>query len=199
MLHTIIFIGRSGCGKGTQAGLLKNRIADLDPDNRQILYVETGDHYRSFVRSKSFSAKLANDMYEKGELAPDFIGCWLWGNVLIEELEENMHLVFDGASRSLLEAQVLTSALKFYKRDKPTVIYIDVSNKWSDERLLARGRQDDSSLSKINKRLKWFDDEVMPAIEYFRTNPLYRFLEINGEQSAEKVHADIIAVYEHST
>ena len=199
MLHTIIFIGRSGCGKGTQAGLLKNRIVDLDPDNRQILYVETGDHYRSFVRNKSFSAKLANEMYEKGELAPDFIGCWLWGNVLIEELKENMHLVFDGASRSLLEAQVLTSALKFYKRDKPTVIYINVSNKWSDERLLARGRQDDSSLSKINKRLKWFDDEVMPAIEYFRTNPLYRFLEINGEQPAEKVHADIIAVYEHST
>src|SRR3989344_1366280 len=199
MLHTIIFIGRSGCGKGTQAGLLKNRIVDLDPDNRQILYVETGDHYRSFVRNKSFSAKLANEMYEKGELAPDFIGCWLWGNVLIEELKENMHLVFDGASRSLLEAQVLTSALKFYKRERPTIIYIDVSNKWSDERLLARGRRDDSSLSKINKRLKWFDDEVMPAIEYFRTNPLYRFLEINGEQSAEKVHADIIAVYEHST
>ena len=198
MLHTIIFIGRSGCGKGTQAGLLKNHITSLDPDKRQILYIETGDHYRSFVRNKNFSAKLANDMYEKGELAPDFIGCWLWGNVLIEQLEENMHLVFDGASRSLLEAQVLTSALEFYKREGPTIIYINVSNKWSDERLLARGRRDDNSLSNINKRLKWFDDEVMPAIEYFKTNKQYRFIEVNGEQPKERVHADIIAAYDHS-
>jgi|SRR3989344_6855383 len=197
MLHTVIFIGRSGSGKGTQAGLFKDYITRLDPDKRQILYVETGDHYRSFVRDKSFSSKLANDLYEKDELAPDFIGCWLWGSVLIEQLEENMHLVFDGASRSLLEAEVMTSALEFYKRQKPTVIYINVSNKWSDDRLLARGRHDDSSLSKINKRLKWFDAKVVPAIEYLKKNSFYKFIEVNGEQPIEKVHRDIIEAYGH--
>ncbi len=198
MLHTIIFIGRSGSGKGTQAGLLKDWIKENDKENRQILYVETGDHYRKFVGSKTFSAKLANAVYENDELAPDFIGCWLWGDVLINELEENMHLVFDGASRTLLEAQVLSSALKFYKREKPTVIYINVSNKWSDDRLLGRGRADDRSLSKINKRLKWFDDEVLPAIEYFKKNKAYRFIEVNGEQKVEKVHSDIVSAYDQA-
>lgn len=198
MLHTIIFIGRSGSGKGTQAGLLKDWIKENDKENRQILYVETGDHYRKFVGSKTFSAKLANAVYEKDELAPDFIGCWLWGDVLINELEEDMHLVFDGASRTLLEAQVLSSALKFYKREKPTVIYINVSNKWSDDRLLSRGRADDRSLSKINKRLKWFDTEVLPAIEYFKKNKDYRFIEVNGEQKVEKVHSDIVSLYDQA-
>ncbi len=198
MLHTIIFVGRSGSGKGTQSALLRERISQTDPEHRQILYVETGDHYRHFVGSKTFTAKLANDIYEKDELAPDFIGCWLWGDTLIDQLEDNMHLVIDGASRSLLEAQVLTSAIKFYKREKPTIIYINVSSKWSDDRLLARGREDDTSLSRINKRLKWFDDEVVPAIEYFKANPLYNFIEVNGEQDMKKVFADIISQYDKS-
>lgn len=196
MLHTIIFIGRSGSGKGTQARLLNDWIKENDKENRQILYVETGDHYRHFVGSKSFTAKLANEVYENDELAPDFIGCWLWGDVLINELEDNMHLVIDGASRTLLEAEVLASALKFYKREKPTVIHLNVSDKWSDDRLLARGRADDKSLSKINKRLKWFDEQVMPAIKYFKSNKMFNFIEVNGEQSREKVHKDIISLYD---
>ena len=193
MLQTIIFIGRSGSGKGTQARLVNDWIRENDEKKRQILYVETGDHYRHFVGSKTFSAKLANEVYEKDELAPDFIGCWLWGDTLINELDEDMHLVIDGASRTLLEAEVLSSALKFYKREKPTVVYIDVSNKWSDDRLLARGRADDKSLLRINKRLKWFDEQVMPAIKYFKSNKFFNFVEINGEQSKEKVFKDIIS------
>ncbi|MGB3921825.1 MAG: nucleoside monophosphate kinase [Minisyncoccia bacterium] len=195
MLQTVIFIGRSGSGKGTQASLLMNKIKERDT-TRQILYVETGDHYRSFVRRGNFSARLANEVYEKDELAPDFLGCWLWGAMLIDELDDGMHLVFDGAARTLLEAQVLTSALKFYKREKPIVIYIDVSNKWSDDRLLARGRADDRSLSKINKRLKWFDEQVVPAIEYFRRTPYFRLIQVSGEQAIEKVHADIMREYD---
>lgn len=195
MLHTVIFIGRSGCGKGTQAALLMNKIKERD-ENRQILYVETGEHYRSFVRGKNFSARLASGVYERDELAPDFLGCWLWGNVLINELEDEMHIVFDGTSRTLLEAQVLTTALKFYKRERPALVYIDVSNKWSDDRLLARGRADDRSLSKINKRLEWFETDVVPAIEYFRKNPYFRFIQVNGEQAIDKVHSDIMAQYD---
>ncbi len=195
MLETAIFVGRSGCGKGTQAALLMDKIKERDSEH-QILYVETGDHYRSFVRGKNLSSRLANDIYEHDDLAPVFLGCWLWSNVLINELEEGMHLIFDGTSRALLEAEVLATALKFYKREKPAVIYIDVSNKWSDDRLLARGRADDRSLSKINKRLKWFETDVLPAIEYFKKNPYFHFIQVNGEQPIEKVHADIMAEYD---
>ena len=196
MLHTVIFIGRSGCGKGTQADLFKNRIARLDPDKRQILYIETGEHFRKFIRGEGFSSKLSKKIYEKDERQPDFLACWMWGGMLVEELEPDTHIVFDGTPRSLSEAGVLTTALDFYKRERPVVIYINVSNKWSDERLLARGRYDDSSLSKINKRLKWFDDEVLPAVEYLKKNPFYKFIEVNGEQSIAKVHVDIVAAYD---
>ena len=187
MLHTVIFIGRSGCGKGTQADLLKDRISRLDEKKRQILYVETGERFRQFIRGESFSSKLSKIAYEHDERQPDFLACSMWTAMLLNELEEDMHLVFDGAPRALSEAEMLTSALNFYKREQPTVIYLNVSRDWSERRLLSRGRTDDLNLAKIDKRLDWFDRDVMPAVEYFRHNPYYRFFDVNGEQPIEVV------------
>ena len=172
MHHTVIFIGRSGCGKGTQADLLKNYIHKRDHENKQILYVETGHRF------------------------PDFLAGYMWSSELVEELGEDMHLVLDGAPRSQPEARLLTTALKFYGRENPTVIYINVGVKWAETRLLSRGRQDDKTLEKIDKRLEWFERETLPAIEYFKDNNFYNYIEVNGEQPIEKVHQDILDKYE---
>lgn len=198
MLHTIIFIGRSGCGKGTQAGLIKNRISDHDLDKRNILYVESGDKFREFVRENNFSAKLSKIIYDRDDRQPDFLACLMWGGMLLDQLAENMHIVFDGVGRSESEAKMLTTALWFYERIKPTVVYINVSRKWSEEHLLKRGRADDVNIERIDKRLDWFDKDVLPAIEHFKSNPFYRVIEINGEQSVEAVHAEIVSKYEYS-
>ena len=199
MLHTVIFIGRSGCGKGTQADLLKNRIARMDQESRQILYVETGERFRQFVRQDSYSSNLSRAIYESDKRQPDFLACWMWGSTLVEELESNIHLIFDGAPRSHIEAALLTTALKFYEREAPAIIHLRVSRKWAEERLLSRGRIDDKTLSKINKRLDWFEEDTWPAVEYFKTNSMFRYIEVNGEQSIEKVHSDIIAAYDYAS
>lgn len=198
MLHTVIFIGRSGCGKGTQANLLKNRIAEHDHEKRKILYLESGSLFREFIKGESFTAKLSKEAYGNDIRQPDFLAAFLWGGELVENLEEDMHLVFDGVARAEPEAKLITTALEFYKRERVTVFYLDVSRKWSEDRLLSRGRSDDLSLEKIDKRLDWFDKDVLPAIEYFKKNPFYKVIEINGEQSIERVHRDIISKYEYS-
>jgi len=197
MLHTVIFVGRSGCGKGTQADLFKNRIYRQDDEKRPILYVESGQHFRQFVRGKNFSSQLSKVIYENDERQPDFLACWVWSNILIEELNEAMHLIFDGAPRARAEAEILTTAMRFYRRERPVVIHINVSRRWSEERLLSRGRSDDLNLAKIDKRLDWFDKDVAPTIAYFKSDPFYRFIEIDGEQSIEKVHSDIVAAYDY--
>lgn len=198
MLHTVIFIGRSGCGKGTQAELLRNRIREHDHEKRQILYIETGDRFREFVRGKSYSSKLSKAIYDRDARQPDFLATLMWGKMLLDQLDEDMHLVFDGVGRSLSEARMLSTALWFYERERSTVIYINVSRKWSEEKLLKRGRADDVNLARIDKRLDWFDKDVVPAVEYFKTNPFFKVLEINGEQGVEAVHAEIIAKYEYA-
>ena len=198
MLHTVIFIGRSGCGKGTQTALLRNRISEQDPDKHPILYVETGEKFRQFVRGSSYSSVLSQKVMAADERQPNFLGAYMWADVLINELGEHMHLILDGVARSRPEAEMITTAFDFYSREKPTIVYLNVSREWSEKRLLGRGRMDDVNLNRIDKRLDWFDRDVVPALDYFRENKLYKFLDINGEQSIEKVHSDIVAAYEYS-
>jgi adenylate kinase len=110
---------------------------------------------------------------------------------MIDEMKGDEHIVLDGLSRREDEAPVLDSAMQFYKREKPFVILLDVSNEEVKRRLLIRGRHDDKD-EKITERLRWFESDVMKAVKYFEEHSYYNFVHINGEQSIEKVHEDIL-------
>ena len=56
--QTFIFIGRSGCGKGTQAELLQKRVKEKDQSS-EIFYLETGAYFREFLRGEKYSNKLS--------------------------------------------------------------------------------------------------------------------------------------------
>lgn len=189
--QTFIFIGRSGCGKGTQAELLQKYVKEKDPAG-EIFYLETGANFREFIKGSSYSSQLADRVYQTGDRQPDFLAIWMWSHVMVDSFRGTEHLFVDGTPRSLAEAMALTTAMNFYER-KPVVVYLNVSRTWSEQRLLARHRADDVSADMVKKRLDWFEHDVMPAIEYFNVNDLYRLLEVNGEQSIEQVHADIVA------
>ena len=188
--QTFIFIGRSGCGKGTQAELLQKALKEKDPIG-EIFYLETGVNFREFVKGDKYSNQLSNTVYQNGERQPDFIAVWMWAHILLEKFKGTEHLFLDGITRSLPEAMAFTTALEFYKR-KATVIFINVSREWSEERMLARGRADDKDKTKDIKRLDWFDRDSVPAVGYFKVNGHYTLCPINGEQTIEKVHADIL-------
>lgn len=188
-------MGRSGCGKGTQAKILREQLAKLDPDKKNIMYLETGARFREFIKKPGYTNGLAAKITETGGRQPDFLAVWNWAHVLIEEMNGEEHLIVDGMPRSHEEALVFDSAITFYGRVKPTVIYIDVSNDWSRKHLFTRsqteGRKDDASLEFIEKRIKWFDADVLPAVKYFESHPGYNFLHIKGEQTIDQVAADI--------
>jgi adenylate kinase len=127
-----------------------------------------------------------------GQRQPDFLAVWMWSHHFIEDLRGDEHLIIDGTPRSLDEAKILNNAMSFYKRVQPKVIHIAVSRAWSEKHLLARGRADDIKAD-IKTRLDWYERDVVPALEYYRTNPNYQFVEVNGEQSIEDVQKEILA------
>ncbi|MEK7182499.1 MAG: nucleoside monophosphate kinase [Patescibacteria group bacterium] len=197
--ETFIFIGPSGCGKGTQAELLITYLKENDP-NRGIFYLETGEKIRSFMSGDKYSNKLSKKLYEDGKLQPEFLAVWVWADILIENLKGDENLVVDGTPRKLREAKVFDTAIRFYDRKETNVIFINVSRGWSRQRLSERGRTDDKILGDIERRLNWYEKEVVPTIEYFKTDPNYKFYEINGEQSIEEVHREIIGkVFKENT
>lgn len=191
-LQTIIFIGRSGSGKGMQAGLLRKTLEEKTKDI-PVVYIETGEHFRSHMKDSAYTWDLARKVNEAGGRQPDFLAVWLWGHLLLERLRGGEHLVFDGAPRSLSEAMVLHTAFPFYGRENPTVIFMDVSREWAEERLSGRGRADDVKQETIDRRLAWYEKDVLPAVGFFKQHAdYYNFLNINGEQTPEAVHADIL-------
>ncbi|MEK7193012.1 MAG: nucleoside monophosphate kinase [Patescibacteria group bacterium] len=191
-VQTFVMIGRSGSGKGTQAELLSRSLRERDSSS-EVFYLESGARFREFVASAGHSQELAKQRMSRSDRQPDFLAVWMWAHLLIDNAHENQHWIIDGTPRSKLEAEVIDSAFDFYGRSKPIILYVNVSRGWSEIRLTARGRADDRRVGDIKKRLDWFDNDVVPAIEWYRNNPKYFFCNINGEQSIEEVHQEIIS------
>lgn len=188
---TIIFFGRSGCGKGTQAQLLIKHLEGLNAGER-VVYIETGLKLREFINEIGLTQDLTAKIMNSGGLLPSFLPIWIWTNTFIRNLNGKEHLVLDGLSRRTYEAPILHDALKFYNRESPIVIVLNISKELSKQRMLARGRADDKA-EDINQRLEWYETNVVPTVDFFRQNNYYKVVDIDGEQPVEKVSADIIA------
>ncbi len=189
-LLTVIFIGRSGCGKGTQAEKLIEFIKTKD--KRGIFHLESGSRFRSFIKEGNYASDLAKKINDEGGLQPEFLAIWAWGGEIVRRLRPNQHLLIDGTPRRFSEAKVLDSALDFFERDNVHVVYLDVSVDWAIEKMINRGRSDDKDINDIKEKMAWFKTDVIPTLNYYRQDTRVHLHEINGERTVEEIHADII-------
>jgi len=183
-----ILFGRSGSGKGTQAELLINL---LEKNNQSVLYIETGREFRSFIGGSNYTSDRTKEALERGELLPVWLPVWLWAEKFVRNYDGTQTLVLDGLARRMTEAPVVDSALKFYGVEDCKVININVSREEAKRRLVARGRPDDTEEEKINRRLDWYDRDVLDVMDYFADKKGYHFIDINGEQAVDDVFSDI--------
>lgn len=183
-----ILFGRSGSGKGTQAELL---IRHLEQHQQPVLYIETGVEFRSFINQDNFTSQRTKAALERGELLPVWLPVWLWAEKIVRGFDGTQTLVLDGLARRMTEAPVVDSALKFYGIKDCKVIHINVSRIEAKNRLMSRGRPDDTEEEKIQRRLDWYDRDVLDVMDYFADKKGYEFIDINGEQPVEDVFNDI--------
>ena len=183
-------MGRSGCGKGTQAELL---IKYLSGNNfGETFYIYTGNKIRDLAdKNDSLTAKLAKEIMLRGDIEPSFISVWSWCDDLVKNIKEDNNLIMDGSPRMLSEAKMIDEAFDFYKRRNVKPIFIETSGKWSMERLLERGRVDDKKET-IKHRLDFFDKDVIPVIDYYEKDSKHKLIRVNGEQSIEDVNREIM-------
>ncbi|MBU1102218.1 nucleoside monophosphate kinase [Patescibacteria group bacterium] len=210
-----ILLGRSGCGKGTQAKLLQEKFG--------LNYISSGDFLRERIKTCDFTGKKMERMMKTGFFVPTPIIM----NILLDILEgykkdkQNLKgIIFDGVPRKLIEAQVLDQALEWYEWDKNTrVLLIDISETEAFNRLTKRRicqncgklipyighykditkcddcggelvmRPDDKEEA-IKSRLNEFSDKTEPVVDYYEKQG--RLIRINGEQSIEDVHREIL-------
>ncbi len=180
-MQAYVFIGKSGSGKGTQVALLKEKLGT-------VFHLETGEVFRSFITSSSYTAGLTKAMMDEGKLPPSFIGIHVWSHELINQYKGEEIVLLDGTPRISEEVPVLLSAAAFYGWNV-TVIYLDVSDDWARERLEGRGRSDDRDPHDRDERIAWFHKNVIPAIELLKEK--VTVYTINGERSIEEIHENI--------
>jgi len=57
----------------------------------------------------------------------------------------------------------------------------------------ARRRLDDINAEEIERRLNWFESDVLPAVEYYRKYAKYNFIELDGDQPVEAVQQQLLS------
>ena len=188
---TILFLGPQGSGKGTHVDLLSKELAHLDP-TRAVVSFEAGKHLRELAAGEDYTAILARERMSKGDLLPLFLSTRAFSNYLAQSMQKDCHLFIDGFPRTHDQLPVFDSAMQFYGRAMPKVISINISDEEAVKRLIVRKRADDTEEG-IKKRLTWTRQQSGAIHEWFRGNQMYQFMEINGDQSIEMVHKDILA------
>ncbi len=180
---TIVLVGRSGSGKGTQARLLLERLK-----KHSVAHLETGKFMRSFMKHQNLTAVIVRRAMAAGKILPSWLAAYTWLKELIEKGKADKHLVYDGAPRKVWEAELIDEVMRWHGRTPALCIYIEISKKEAMRRLLLRGRKDDR-IHAIKSRLNFFESHVRNVIRYYKAAG--RIIVVDGERPIEDIFTDI--------
>ncbi|MBP9821892.1 MAG: nucleoside monophosphate kinase [Candidatus Pacebacteria bacterium] len=212
----VILIGPPGSGKDTQSELLARELHFLEIKTSKIIE----DKLRSADPGDLVMAH-EKDLKESGQLNTSSL-VEAWAIEKIEEVGKSGDgLVGNGWPRKLEEAEIEMPAVdKYYSKDSIKVVYIKLSEEESVKRNSKRRvceknghpiydtkdnegitacPQDGSSIifraddtpETIKKRYQVYVSETEPVID-FLSKKGYNVITINGEQSIENVHREIL-------
>lgn len=186
--RTVFFVGKPGCGKGTQARLLSEKTGWP--------IFASGKLFREIAKSDAPVGRKIKSEIDAGLLPPHWFAIFLYLKSLFS-IAEDSSAIFDGFNRKVQEAELIIDSLTWLNR--PFLIFnIKVSDEIVRERLAGRKeiehRADDSA---VDERLKKYYGYTEPAIEIFRNAGI--LVEINGEQSPELIAEEICTALSLST
>ena len=188
--NTFVFFGIAGSGKGTQIELLKNYL-EKNNISKEFVFASPGNEYRKIVSSGGYSGSYIQEIMHQGLLLPDFLTTSLVNAEIVNKITEDSSIIADGYPRTINQSIALEQILNFFKRDGAHIIYIEVSKEEAVKRMKLRARSDDTDES-IAKRFDEYVNNVLPSMDYFKDKSGYTIYKINGEQSIEEVHQEII-------
>lgn len=180
--RTILFIGISGSGKGTQARQLARAL-------RPSYYLEVGRRVRSFLKRETIGGKVIRATTTRGELIPTWALLAILAHELMERVPPRVHIVADGTPRRLAEAELWDEIMADAGRPLPVAVHLRLSAAEARRRLLKRGRAVDDTPAAIRRRFAYFRRDVRPVIAYYRRRG--RLITINGDQPVPAVWRDI--------
>lgn len=189
---TVIFIGPQGSGKGTQIELLKTVLESNDNDRRRVVDIQTGRRFRSLAaKQETFAEDKVAVTLNAGSLQPDFLSAVLWGQAMVDQLDPKSHLLIDGFPRTVAQIPDLEDAFHFFERGRLDIMNLVTPEEVVRARMQGRARADDTTES-IEERLRWYRQDTLPVVEYYKHRNNTQVHNIDGTESIEGVHAQIL-------
>jgi adenylate kinase len=184
--RTILLFGAPGAGKGTQGKILGN-IPNF-------FHCACGDVFRNLT-IESKIGRVFIDYSSRGELVPDEPTIDLWRQFIESSTQTGRFrpdqdtLVLDGIPRSPHQAEMLKDTLNvvgiFYLRSTNMDNLIERMQR----RALKENRLDDASLDVIRNRLKTYEKETKPLLNFYGKHLVHR---IDADQTPAEVLVDIL-------
>lgn len=166
----IILLGSPGSGKGTQSEILSELLS--------IPHLSMGECFRNEIEKKSEWGLIAKQYIDKGELVPDEFTNEFLKELLIDD-KYKKGCIFDGFPRTIQQAEELDRVLLNKNKKIDCVINLILDYDETKERLLKRGRKDDTE-DVIDKRIQLYEEESKPLIEYYKEKKLLKPIDCNG-------------------
>lgn len=170
----IVITGAPGSGKGTQSDLIVKQYG--------LHHISTGDMLRSQIAAGTPVGLEAKQIIAEGKLVPD--------QVMIEMLHDEVKahadargFIFDGFPRTVAQAEALDRMLADMGQKVDILLVMQVEHETLVKRLLNRGltsgRADDN-LETIEKRLKVYEENTLPVIEFYKRSGRYEHADNNS-------------------
>lgn len=172
----IIFMGVAGSGKSVQG----RRLAD----EMGLPWLSTGEFLRMLISGERRKAMVAGKLLTDSDII-ELV------RKIFNLIDTNEEFILDGFPRTMAQADWLLNQVKHGQLKVSAVIHIKASEQAVHERLMSRGRPDDNPEA-IKERFQEYEDAIKPILEDFKSAGV-RVCDINGEQSIDAAHDDIVA------
>jgi adenylate kinase len=213
MKTNIVFLGPPGCGKGTQAALLKERLS--------LCHISTGELLRQEIQHETPLGLLVKEEMNQGRYAPESIVL----EILVAYLARHAHekgFIFDGFPRTLSQAEWFETFLASQGETLKGVIYFAIHEEILIKRLSGRftcavcgatyneyfkkphhegacdvcgshefSRRADDTADRVAERLRVYHEQTKPLLPFYQKKGLLR--EIDVTRSVTEVSSEILA------
>ena len=173
----IVMLGGPGSGKSTYTEYLIRHF--------QINHIYPGGMLRKEVENNTDIGKRVKEIISKGQFVPNQIVLDL---IKAEVAKSPNGYVLDGFPRYMEQVR----AMEENNIGVDYAVFLDVSREEVMNRLLARGRVDDTR-EIINNRIDLYKKETGPVVEYFRDKP--GFIQIRAEGEPDIIGKEICLLY----
>ncbi|MBD2205378.1 nucleoside monophosphate kinase [Calothrix sp. FACHB-1219] len=196
----LVILGGSGSGKSTQAEklcryfeipkistgeILREAISVDSPSFREdALQSSVNNH----MNNLGDLGRYAQPYVETGELVPDEMMIELI-QMQLTKLDSQSGWILEGYPRTAFQAEELDFLLEYLGQKLNWAIYLQVPEAIMVNRCLGRSLKDEQS-EIVQRRIELFYDRTIPILEYYDRRR--RLLTINGDQSRELVHQQIV-------